>query len=90
MRNKNEVDMDRQEIMERINVIFRDVFDDDTLVIVDSTNAEDIEDWDSLEHINLIMAMEKDFDLKFNLKEVGELANVGEMADLIERKLKEK
>ncbi|MBO6137846.1 MAG: acyl carrier protein [Lachnospiraceae bacterium] len=82
--------MDRQEIMERINVIFRDVFDDDTLVIVDSTNAEDIEDWDSLEHINLIMAMEKDFDLKFNLKEVGELANVGEMADLIERKLKEK
>ena len=51
--------MDRQEIMERINVIFRDVFDDDTLVIVDSTNAEDIEDWDSLEHINLIMAMEK-------------------------------
>lgn len=90
MRNKNEVDMDRQEIMERINAIFRDVFDDDTLVIVDSTNAEDIEDWDSLEHINLIMAMEKDFDLKFNLKEVGELANVGEMADLIERKLKEK
>ena len=81
--------MDRQEIMERINVIFRDVFDDDTLVIVDSTNAEDIEDWDSLEHINLIMAMEKDFDLKFNLKEVGELANVGEMADLIERKLEE-
>ena len=82
--------MDRQEIMDRINVIFRDVFDDDTLVIVDSTNAEDIEDWDSLEHINLIMAMEKDFGLKFNLKEVGELANVGEMADLIERKLKEK
>lgn len=82
--------MDRQEIMERINVIFRDVFDDDTLEIVDSTNAEDIEDWDSLEHINLIMAMEKDFNLKFNLKEVGELANVGEMADLIERKLREK
>ena len=82
--------MDRQEIMDRINVIFRDVFDDDSLVIVDSTNAEDIEDWDSLEHINLIMAMEKDFGLKFNLKEVGELANVGEMADLIERKLGEK
>lgn len=73
--------------MERINIIFRDVFDDDTLVITDSTNAEDIEDWDSLEHINLIMAMEKDFGLKFNLQEVGELANVGEMADLIERKL---
>ncbi len=68
-------------------MIFRDVFDDDTLVITDSTNAEDIEDWDSLEHINLIMAMEKEFGLKFNLQEIGELANVGEMADLIGRKL---
>ncbi len=82
--------MSRDEIMEKINIIFRENFDDDSLVIVDSTNAGDIEDWDSLEHINLIMAMEKEFGLKFNLKEVGELANVGEMADLIERKLKEK
>lgn len=82
--------MDRTEIMERITEIFRDVFDDDSLIIKDETNSEDIEDWDSLEHINLVLAMEKDFGLKFNLKEVGELANVGEMADLIERKLKEK
>ncbi len=79
--------MTREEVMERINRIFRDNFDDETLVIVDETNAEDIEDWDSLEHINLVMAMEKDFGLKFNLKEVGELQNVGEMADLILRKL---
>ncbi|MCR4909225.1 MAG: acyl carrier protein [Lachnospiraceae bacterium] len=79
--------MTREEVMERINRIFRDNFDDESLVIVDETNAEDIEDWDSLEHINLVMAMEKDFGLKFNLKEVGELKNVGEMADLILRKL---
>ncbi|MCR5627419.1 MAG: acyl carrier protein [Lachnospiraceae bacterium] len=82
--------MDRSEIMERITEIFRDVFDDDSLIIKDETNSEDIEDWDSLEHINLVLAMEKDFGLKFNLKEVGELANVGEMADLIARKLQEK
>ena len=73
------------EITEKNEVtkIFRDVFDDDTLVIVDETNSGDIEDWDSLEHINLVVAMEKRFNMKFNLKEVGKLANVGEMVDLI-------
>lgn len=77
--------MTREEIFEEVTEIFRDVFDDDDLEIVDSTNAEDIEDWDSLEHINLVINMEKKFGLKFNLKEVGELKNVGEMVDLILR-----
>ncbi|MCR5651560.1 MAG: acyl carrier protein [Lachnospiraceae bacterium] len=75
--------MTREELFEQINEIFRDVFDDDTLVITDGTNSEDIEDWDSLEHINLVVAMEKRFNMKFNIKEVGQLKNVGEMADLI-------
>lgn len=79
--------MSREEIFEEVQEIFRDVFDDDELEIEDSTNAEDIEEWDSLEHINLVINMEKKFSLKFNLKEVGELANVGEMVDLIERML---
>lgn len=80
--------MTREAIFEEVTQIFRDVFDDDELIIKDETNSEDIEDWDSLEHINLVVAMEKRFNLKFNLKEVGALANVGEMVDLIERKLK--
>ena len=71
-------------------MIFREEFDDDSLVIVDETNAEDIEDWDSLAHVELVMEMEKTFDMKFNIKEVGKLANVGEMVDLIERKMEEK
>ncbi|MBR5375843.1 MAG: acyl carrier protein [Lachnospiraceae bacterium] len=75
--------MTREELFEQINEIFREVFDDDTLVITDETNSEDIEDWDSLEHINLVVAMEKRFNMKFNIKEVGQLQNVGEMADLI-------
>ncbi len=75
--------MTREELFEAINDIFRDVFDDDSLVITDETNSEDIEDWDSLEHINLVVAMEKRFNMKFNIKEVGNLKNVGEMADLI-------
>ena len=52
-------------------------------MIVDETNAEDIEDWDSLAHVELVMSMEKEFNMKFNIKEVGKLKNVGEMADLI-------
>ncbi len=73
--------------MEKVQRIFREVFDDDTLVIKDSTNSSDIEDWDSLEHISLVVSMEKEFDLKFDLKEVNKLANVGEMVDLIASKL---
>ncbi len=75
--------MTREEIFAEVTKIFRDVFDDDTLTIVDETNSADIEDWDSLEHINLVVAMEKKFNMKFNLKEVGKLKNVGEMVDLI-------
>lgn len=79
--------MTRDEIMEKVQRIFREVFDDDTLVIKDSTNSSDIEDWDSLEHISLVVSMEKEFDLKFDLKEVNKFANVGEMVDLIASKL---
>ena len=80
-------EMTHSEIMEIVQRIFREVFDDDTLVIEDSTNSSDIEDWDSLEHITLVVTMEKEFGLKFDLKEVNELANVGEMVDLIASKL---
>ena len=75
--------MNREEVFEKVTEIFRDVFDDEDLVITDSTNADDIEDWDSLEHISLIVSMEKEFSVKFNIKVVNELENVGQMVDLI-------
>lgn len=75
--------MSREEVFEKVTEIFRDVFDDDELEIGDSTNSEDIEDWDSLEHIQLIVAMEKEFKLKFDIKTVNSLENVGQMVDLI-------
>lgn len=75
--------MSREEVFEEVRKIFRDNFDDEELVIVDETNSKDIEDWDSIEHINLVIAMEKRFGLKFDIREVGKLANVGEMVDLI-------
>lgn len=79
--------MSREEIFDKVQEIFRDVFDDEELVISDSTNSDEIEDWDSLEHISLIVSMEKEFSMKFDLKEVNALKDVGEMVDLIKRKM---
>lgn len=77
--------MERSEIFERLNRVFREVFDDDTITVNDSTTASDIEDWDSLMHITLISAVEDEFDISFNMKDVVKMKNVGDMADIIEQ-----
>ena len=77
--------MDRQALMQDVQEIFRNNFDDDSIVLTDATNAADIEDWDSLEQINLLTAIEKKYGLKFNLADVRNLANVGDLLDLIQR-----
>ena len=59
--------MTRDLLLKGIQNIFRDIFDEDNLVIEDSTNSGEIEDWDSLNHINLISAIEKEYKIKFNL-----------------------
>ena len=79
--------MNRKEIRSKVQDIFRDIFDDEELVINDGTCAEDIEDWDSLEQINLIVSMEKTFNIKFDISEVEKLSNVGQMIDLIGSKI---
>ena len=75
--------MTREYVYEKMNEIFRNVFDDEDIFLTDETNAEDIEDWDSLEQINLIVAIENEFEMMFDMAEVADLANVGEMVDLI-------
>ena len=75
--------MSREEIYEQLNEVFQDVFDDEEIIVNDETTADDIEDWDSLEHINLIVAVEKKFSIKFNMGEVNKFKNVGEMVDTI-------
>ena len=77
--------MDKQSIFEAVQQIFRDNFDDEELEITRETCADDIEDWDSLEQINLLTAIEKKFGLKFGLADVRDLQNVGDLLDLIER-----
>ncbi|MCH5275683.1 MAG: acyl carrier protein [Lachnospiraceae bacterium] len=75
--------MDKKEILARVNEIFKEVFDDETLVITEETTAQDIEDWDSFEHINLIVAIEQNFKIKFVMEEVSGMKNVGEMINII-------
>jgi len=74
-------------IMEKLQDIFRDVFDDDELVLTKETSAEDIEDWDSLAQIRLVVAIEKRFSIKFALGELQETENIGDMIELIQQHL---
>ena len=75
--------MDSKVIYSRLNKVFRDVFDDDSIVITADTTADDIEDWDSIEHITLIGAVEDEFGMKFKMGEVSGMNNVGEMMKII-------
>ena len=70
-------------IYERLNTVFRDFFDDDDIEVDASTTADDIEDWDSLNHITLMSAVEEEFGLRFTMGEVSGMRNVGEMAEII-------
>lgn len=74
----------------KVQEIFQDVFDDSDLVITRETSGPDIEEWDSLNNINLIIRMEKEFALKFNIADILKLENVGGMIDLIDKGLAEK
>ena len=75
--------MSEQEIYDRLNEVFRDVFDDDEITVNEDTTADDIEDWDSLEHINLISAVEDEFGIRYKMGEVSSMKNVGEMVEII-------
>jgi len=75
--------MSREEVFERLTNVFREVFDDESIVLNDTTTSDDIEDWDSFEHINLIVAIEEEFSFKIPMGKTVTLKNVGEMVDLI-------
>ena len=79
--------MTREEVFEKLNEIFRDVFDDESITVDEETTADDIDDWESLEHINLVNAIEDEFDMKFDMGQIVTMKNVGEMVDIILEKL---
>ncbi len=74
---------DRDSLISRLTMVFHEVFDDDSIKLRDDMSAEDIDEWDSLNHITLVLAVEKEFGLRLNAAEVGKLANVGSMIDLL-------
>lgn len=77
--------MNAEQVLKEFEEIFRDNFDDETLVLTRETCADDIEDWDSLEQINLLTTIGKKYDLKFRIEDVRGLKNVGDMVDLVLR-----
>ena len=74
-------------ILAQVNEIFKDVLDNDTITLSAETTADDIEEWDSLSHIQLIVAVEKHFKIRFTTAEITSYKNVGEMCEGIEKKL---
>ncbi len=79
--------MDKNEILDQVQLIFLDILDEESLSLTAETTAQDVEGWDSLTHIQLIVAIEKYFKIKFTSKEILSWKNIGEMLDSIESKL---
>ena len=79
--------MTREMLFDGVQDIFRDIFDEEDMVIEDKTRSDDVEEWDSLNHINLVSAIEKEFSIRFALGELLELKDVGSMIDLMLKKL---
>lgn len=80
--------MDRKEILKKVNDIFVDVLDNEDITLTEESVADDIEEWDSLTHIQLVVAVEKAFKIKFSSAEILQWKNVGQMLSSIEEKIK--
>lgn len=79
--------MTRNDIKEELNKIFRDIFEDSSIVVSEETTANDVKGWDSVSHIDMICMVEDAFKMKLTTKEVSSLKNVGELISVIERKI---
>lgn len=75
------------EIYDMLTSIFRDLFDDEQILLAPETNADDIDEWDSLNHIRLMIEVQKAFGVKFSASEIGKLKDVGSLVELIQKKL---
>jgi acyl carrier protein len=78
--------MERNEILKQVNLIFIDTLDDEDVIIEETTTANDVDEWDSLTHIQLVVAIEKHFKIRFTAKEIQSWNNVGEMLNCIQEK----
>lgn len=76
--------MNRNEILKKLETVYRDILDDEDIVLTEETTAEDIEEWDSLTHVQIVAEIQKVFDVKFSAKEMLLWENVGDIIDAIE------
>ena len=79
--------MERNDILKRVEEIFREELEQDELVLTDETKAEDVEGWDSLSHVQLVAAMEEAFGIEFKSREILSWDNIGDLIDCIEKKV---
>jgi acyl carrier protein len=79
--------MERSEILAKVEEIFREELEIDDLVLTDETTADDVEEWDSLSHVQLVAAMEEAFGIEFKSREILSCENIGDLIDSIEKKL---
>lgn len=79
--------MERNDILARVQEVFRHELELDDLVLTDETTADDVEEWDSLSHVQLVVALEKAFNIKFSSREILSWDNVGDLIDCISRKI---
>lgn len=75
--------MEKGDILKAVNLIFIDTLDDENIILSYETVADDVEEWDSLNHIQLVVAIEKHFKIRFTAREIQNWQNVGEMIDCI-------
>ena len=79
--------MERDDILAKVQEVFRDELEVEDLVLTDETTADDVEEWDSLSHVQLVVALEKAFDIKFTSREILSWDNVGDLVDCIAGKI---
>ncbi len=76
----------RDDVRDRLQTVFRETFDDDSIELADEMTAEDLDDWDSVSHISLVLAVEREFGVTLNAAEIGSLENVGAMIAMLRAK----
>ena len=79
--------MERQDIVEKLTGIFKSIFGNASLELKEEMTANDVENWDSLSHMQMISEVEKEFDIKFKLKDLNKMKQVGNLIDIIKSKL---
>lgn len=79
--------MERSDILSKVQEVFRDELEVEDLVLTDETTADDVEEWDSLSHVQLVVALEKAFGIKFTSREILSWDNVGDLVDCISKKV---